>query len=68
MPRWFQNKQGNHQLSRILLSSKKEWTDDILIDMNESQNHYPKLVKPDTNKYVQYDFICMKFYHGKSNL
>lgn len=35
----------------------------MLIDRDLSENHYPKLMKPDTNNHILYDFIYMKFYN-----
>lgn len=32
-----------------------------LIDMDVSQNQYPKFMKPGTANHILYSFICMKF-------
>lgn len=48
----------------IVLNNKNKWADEF-IDMDESQNHYSKLMKPDTNKYILFHLICLKFYSRK---
>ena len=50
-----------HPQTRIQLSNEKEQTTDKCNNTDDSQKHYDKWKKPDSNIYILYDSIYMTF-------
>lgn len=57
----YKEKDGKPVLKgKDILSSKKEWTNDVCSKMDESQDHYADCKKPNTKEYILYD--CIYFF------
>lgn len=50
-----------HIYHRILVSHKKEWSTDACYDVSEPPKHYAKSKKLNTEGYILYDSIYMKY-------